>query len=51
VTKTKLRRIEFTVSEEVGEAYDTARGDVPMAAWIKRALEAAGSLRIGVGGV
>lgn len=35
------RRIEFTVSDEIAQQYDEARGDVPLAAWIKRALEQA----------
>ena len=32
------RRIEFTVSEETWQRVEAARGDVPRAAWIKRAI-------------
>lgn len=35
------RRIEFTVPEEMWIGIEVARGDVPRAAWIKRALESA----------
>jgi hypothetical protein len=33
------KRIEFTVSEETWERIETARGDVPRAAFIKRTIE------------
>ena len=32
------RRIEFTVSEETWQRIEVTRGDVPRAAWIKRAI-------------
>jgi hypothetical protein len=35
------KRIEFTVSEELWDQIERARGDVSRARWIKRALESA----------
>lgn len=34
-------RVEFTVPQETYEKIEAARGDVPRAAWIKRAIEKA----------
>jgi hypothetical protein len=33
------KRVEFTVSDEMWKRIEKVRGDVPRAAWIKRAIE------------
>ena len=38
MTRQPTRRIEFTVPDDLGEQYDEARGDTPMATWIKAVL-------------